>query len=34
MENNLEEVFGETVTLLKIFITTPMYLDHSTHGPQ
>ncbi|XP_030612064.1 zinc finger MYM-type protein 1-like [Archocentrus centrarchus] len=24
MENNLEEVFSETVTLLKIFITTPM----------
>lgn len=24
MENNLEEVFSETVTLLKILITTPM----------
>ena len=24
MENNLEEIFGETVTLLKILITTPM----------
>lgn len=24
MENNLEEVFSETVTLLKIIITTPM----------
>lgn len=24
MENNLEEVFSETVTLLKIVITTPM----------
>lgn len=24
MENNLEEVFSETVTLLKVIITTPM----------
>ena len=32
MENNLSEVFSETVTLLKIIITTPMTTAEAERG--